>query len=47
VAQVFHLKGRVFSNPMHVAVSNIEAAEKDAYLSGAAAIWPPSTSPAR
>ena len=36
VARVFHLKGRVFSNPIHVAVSSIAEAEKFAYLTDAA-----------
>jgi L-threonylcarbamoyladenylate synthase len=32
VAKVFHLKGRVFSNPIHIAVSSIAEAEKYAHL---------------
>ncbi|OGN96744.1 MAG: threonylcarbamoyl-AMP synthase [Chloroflexi bacterium RBG_13_51_18] len=32
VAKVFHLKGRAYSNPIHVAVSSIDEAEKYAYL---------------
>jgi L-threonylcarbamoyladenylate synthase len=36
VAKVFHLKGRVFSNPIHVAVSSIAEAEKYAHLTEAA-----------
>ena len=28
VAKVFHLKGRVFSNPIHIAVSSLDEAEK-------------------
>jgi L-threonylcarbamoyladenylate synthase len=32
VAKVFHLKGRVFSNPIHVAVSSLAEAEKYAHL---------------
>ena len=36
VVKVFILKGRSYSNPMHVAVSSIEEAEKYAYLNEAA-----------
>ncbi len=36
IARVFHLKGRSFNNPMHVAVSDIGEAEKYAYVSEAA-----------
>jgi len=32
VARVFHLKGRVYSNPIHIAVANIAEAEKYAYV---------------
>jgi len=32
VVKVFNLKGRSYSNPIHVAVNSIEAAEKYAYL---------------
>ena len=32
VARVFHLKGRLYSNPIHVAVSSIEEAEKYAHV---------------
>jgi L-threonylcarbamoyladenylate synthase len=36
VAKVFHLKGRSFSNPIHIAVSSIEEAEKYAHFNEAA-----------
>ena len=36
VAKVFNLKGRVYSNPMHVAVSSIEEAGKYAHINEAA-----------
>ncbi len=36
VAKVFHLKGRVFSNPIHIAVSSISEVEKHAHLTEAA-----------
>ena len=36
VAKVFNLKGRSYSNPIHVAVSSIEAAEKYAHFNKAA-----------
>ncbi|MFH1647829.1 MAG: L-threonylcarbamoyladenylate synthase [Chloroflexota bacterium] len=36
IARVFHLKGRSFSNPIHVAVSSIDAAEKYAHFDEAA-----------
>lgn len=36
VMRVFNLKGRVYSNPIHVAVSSIEMAEKYAVISPAA-----------
>ena len=36
VARVFNLKGRSYSNPIHVAVSSIEEAGKYAYLNEAA-----------
>jgi L-threonylcarbamoyladenylate synthase len=36
VARVFHLKGRAFSNPIHIAVGSLEEAEKYAELSEAA-----------
>jgi L-threonylcarbamoyladenylate synthase len=36
VAKVFHLKGRSYSNPIHVAVSSIAEAEKYAYVTDAA-----------
>jgi len=36
VAKVFHLKGRVYSNPVHIAVSSIEEAEKYAFITDAA-----------
>ena len=36
VAKVFHLKGRSFSNPIHIAVSSIEEAENYAYVNEAA-----------
>lgn len=36
VAKVFHLKGRAYSNPIHVAVSSIEEAGKYAYIDEAA-----------
>jgi len=36
VAKVFSLKGRLYSNPMHVAVSSIEEAGKYAYLNESA-----------
>ena len=36
VARVFHLKGRAYSNPIHVAVSSIAEAEKYAYVGEAA-----------
>jgi L-threonylcarbamoyladenylate synthase len=36
VAKVFHLKGRSYSNPIHVAVSSIAEAEKYAYVTEAA-----------
>ena len=36
VAKVFNLKGRVYSNPIHVAVGSVEAAEKYARLNNAA-----------
>ena len=32
VAKVFHLKGRVYSNPIHIAVSSIDEAEKYAFV---------------
>jgi L-threonylcarbamoyladenylate synthase len=32
VARVFHLKGRSFSNPIHIAVGSIEEAERYAHL---------------
>jgi L-threonylcarbamoyladenylate synthase len=36
VARVFHLKGRAYSNPIHIAVSSIVEAEKYAHVSEAA-----------
>jgi len=36
VARVFHLKGRVFSNPIHIAVSSLTEAEKYAYITESA-----------
>jgi L-threonylcarbamoyladenylate synthase len=36
VAKVFHLKGRAYSNPIHIAVSSIEEAEKYAHVNEAA-----------
>jgi len=36
VARVFHLKGRSFSNPIHIAVGSIEEAERYAHLTAAA-----------
>jgi len=36
ITRVFHLKGRAYSNPIHVAVSSIAEAEKYAYMSEAA-----------
>jgi len=36
VARVFHLKGRSFSNPIHIAVGSIEEAEKYAIVNEAA-----------
>jgi L-threonylcarbamoyladenylate synthase len=36
VARVFHLKGRAYSNPIHVAVHSIAEAEKYAHVSDAA-----------
>jgi L-threonylcarbamoyladenylate synthase len=36
VARVFDLKGRVFSNPVHIAVSSLAEAEKYAHLTAAA-----------
>jgi L-threonylcarbamoyladenylate synthase len=36
VARVFHLKGRAYSNPIHVAVSSIAEVEKYAYVTEAA-----------
>ena len=36
IAKVFNLKGRAFSNPVHVAVNSLEEAEKYAYLNEAA-----------
>ena len=36
VAKVFHLKGRSYSNPVHIAVKSIEEAGKYAYLNEAA-----------
>jgi len=36
VVKVFNLKGRAYSNPIHVAVNSIEAAEKYAHLTPAA-----------
>ncbi len=36
VAKVFSLKGRAYSNPIHVAVNSIEAAERYAHLNQAA-----------
>ncbi len=36
VARVFELKGRVYSNPIHIAVNSVETAGKYAYLSEAA-----------
>jgi len=36
VARVFHLKGRAYSNPIHVAVSSIAEAEKYAHVNEAA-----------
>jgi L-threonylcarbamoyladenylate synthase len=36
VGRVFHLKGRAFSNPMHIAVSSIAVIEQYAYLTDAA-----------
>ncbi len=36
VARVFHLKGRAYSNPIHVAVSSIAEADKYAHVSEAA-----------
>ncbi len=32
VAKVFHLKGRVYSNPIHIAVSSMDEAEKYAFV---------------
>jgi L-threonylcarbamoyladenylate synthase len=36
VAKVFHLKGRAFSNPIHIAVGTIEEAENYAHINEAA-----------
>jgi len=36
IARVFHLKGRSYSNPIHIAVAGMEEAEKYAYLNEAA-----------
>jgi L-threonylcarbamoyladenylate synthase len=36
VAKVFHLKGRAYSNPIHIAVRTIGEAEKYAYINDAA-----------
>ena len=36
MAKVFHLKGRSFSNPIHIAVSSIAEAEKYAHVNEAA-----------
>lgn len=36
VARVFHLKGRSYANPIHVAVSDIEEADRYAYVDEAA-----------
>jgi L-threonylcarbamoyladenylate synthase len=36
VAKVFNLKGRAYSNPIHVAVNSMEAAERYAHLNKAA-----------
>ncbi|HJX12524.1 MAG TPA: L-threonylcarbamoyladenylate synthase [Dehalococcoidales bacterium] len=36
IARVFHLKGRSFSNPIHVAVSSIDTAERYAHVDEAA-----------
>jgi L-threonylcarbamoyladenylate synthase len=36
VTRVFHLKGRSFSNPMHIAVGSIEEAERYAHVNNAA-----------
>ena len=36
VAKVFHLKGRSYSNPIHIAVNSITEAEKYAHISEAA-----------
>ena len=36
VVRVFNLKGRAYSNPIHVAVSSVEAAESYAHLSSTA-----------
>ncbi len=36
VVRVFNLKGRSYSNPIHVAVGSLEAAEKYAYINKAA-----------
>ena len=36
VAQVFHLKGRAYSNPIHIAVSSIAEVEKYAYVTESA-----------
>lgn len=37
IVKVFNLKGRAYSNPMHVAVSSLEMAERFAYISPLAA----------
>src|SRR4030042_1907422 len=36
ITRVFHLKGRAYSNPIHIAVSSIDEAEKYAYVNEAA-----------
>ncbi len=36
VGRIFHLKGRVFSNPIHIAVSSIDEADKYAFVTDAA-----------
>jgi L-threonylcarbamoyladenylate synthase len=36
IARVFHLKGRSFSNPIHIAVGSIEEAERYAHVTEAA-----------
>jgi L-threonylcarbamoyladenylate synthase len=36
VAKIFHLKGRAYSNPIHIAVSSIAEAEKYSYMTDAA-----------